>query len=76
MWRSSAVGRRADQALASRAHGAGLALACAFSSSDEYEAAVILGRRIAGAYGFGLRMRWSMIVTARRLIAGAAERRA
>ena len=30
--------------------GAGLALACAYSSSDEYEAAIIAERRAAGAY--------------------------
>jgi len=30
---------------------AGLALACAYSSSDEYEAEVIAVRRAAGAYG-------------------------
>jgi hypothetical protein len=30
---------------------AGLALACAYSSSDEYEAELIQARREAGAYG-------------------------
>ena len=30
---------------------AGLALACAYSSSDEYEAEIIQVRRKAGAYG-------------------------
>jgi hypothetical protein len=30
---------------------AGLALACAYSGSDEYEAEVIQARRNAGAYG-------------------------
>jgi predicted metal-binding protein len=30
---------------------AGLALACAYSSSEEYEAEVIQARRAAGAYG-------------------------
>jgi hypothetical protein len=30
--------------------GAGLALACTYSSSDEYEAAIIAERRAAGAY--------------------------
>lgn len=33
------------------ANAAGLALACAYSSSDEYEAAIIAERRAAGAYG-------------------------
>jgi hypothetical protein len=31
--------------------GAGLALACPYSSSDEYEAAIIAERRRTGAYG-------------------------
>jgi hypothetical protein len=31
--------------------GAGLALACAYASSDEYEAEIIHIRRMAGAYG-------------------------
>ena len=33
------------------AQSAGRALACAFSSSDEYEAAVIAQRRAEGRYG-------------------------
>ena len=33
------------------AESAGRALACAFSSSDEYEAAVIAERRAEGRYG-------------------------
>jgi hypothetical protein len=33
------------------AQSAGRALACAFSSSDEYEAAVIAERRAEGRYG-------------------------
>ena len=33
------------------ADAARLALACAYSSSDEYEAAIIAERRAAGAYG-------------------------
>jgi len=37
--------------LALDAQRAGAALACAFSSSDEFEAAVIRARREAGAYG-------------------------
>jgi hypothetical protein len=38
-------------ALEANAACAGLALACAYSSSDEYEAEVIAVRRRAGAYG-------------------------
>jgi hypothetical protein len=37
--------------LALEAQRAGLALACAFSSSDEFEADIIRERRAAGAYG-------------------------
>jgi hypothetical protein len=37
--------------LEANAVSAGLALACAYSSSDEYEAEVIAIRRSAGAYG-------------------------
>jgi hypothetical protein len=37
--------------LALDAQRAGLALACAFSSSDEFEAEVIRARREAGAFG-------------------------
>jgi len=37
--------------LALEAQHAGLALACAFSSSDEFEADIIRLRRAAGAYG-------------------------
>ena len=38
-------------ALEAFAESAGRALACAFSSSDEYEAAVIAERRAEGRYG-------------------------
>jgi hypothetical protein len=38
-------------ALEANAASAGLALGCAYSSSDEYEAEVIQVRRKAGAYG-------------------------
>jgi hypothetical protein len=37
--------------LESRAASAGIALACAFSSSDEFYADIIQERRSAGAYG-------------------------
>ena len=37
--------------LEANAASAGLALACAYSSSEEYEAEVIQVRRNAGAYG-------------------------
>lgn len=40
-----------DALLTLDAERAGSALACAFSSSDEFEAAIIRARREAGAYG-------------------------
>ena len=42
--------QNASDAIALEA-SAGLALACAYSSSDEYEAELIQTRRKAGAYG-------------------------
>ena len=48
MWQ----GRLQSEAqLSVNAASAGLALACAYSSSDEYEAEIIAARRAAGAYG-------------------------
>jgi hypothetical protein len=38
-------------ALEANAACAGLALGCSYSSSDEYEAELIMARRAAGAYG-------------------------
>lgn len=38
-------------ALEAEAAGAGAALACAYSSSAEYDAALIAARRAAGVYG-------------------------
>jgi hypothetical protein len=38
-------------ALETSVERAGLALACPFSNSDEYEASIIQARRAAGAYG-------------------------
>jgi hypothetical protein len=49
---------RADVlALQSNAERAGLALACPYSSSAEFEAAVINSRLRAGLYGFRRRLR-------------------
>ena len=44
-------GSAAAHALETNAACARLALACAYSSSDEYEAELIRARRKAGAYG-------------------------
>ena len=48
MWHRRFQGRPDAGALQA---SAGLALACAYSSSDEYEAELIQARRSAGAYG-------------------------
>ena len=50
---------------------AGAALACAYSSSAEYDAAVIAERRAAGIYG-PKRRRKQMLVTAAGIAAGVA----
>jgi hypothetical protein len=49
----SAVG--SPDVLEAFAESAGRALACAFSSSDEYEAAIIAERRAEGRYGWRFR---------------------
>ncbi len=53
MWRVRNLLRpQADvPALEAKIQRAGMALACAYSTSDEYEAAIIAERREAGAYG-------------------------
>ena len=53
MWQPSASARISNDALALQAQAvrAGCALACAYSSSDEFEAAVIKAKRDAGVYG-------------------------
>jgi hypothetical protein len=53
MWRMRAQSRSSVDALALEAHvaRAGFALACAYSSSAEYEAELIARRRAAGVYG-------------------------
>jgi hypothetical protein len=51
MWSAHSDSRPQSEAGVLAADAAGLALACAYSSSDEYEAAIIAERRAAGAYG-------------------------
>ncbi|HEX5210980.1 MAG TPA: hypothetical protein VFW22_04530 [Pseudolabrys sp.] len=53
------------------ARSAGAALACAYSSSAEYDAALIAERRAAGVYG-PKRHRKQMLVTAGGIAAGLA----
>ena len=53
MWKLPAFDRISTDVLALQAHAerAGCALACAYSSSDEFEAAVIRAKLDAGVYG-------------------------
>ena len=57
--------------LALEANAAGAALACAYSSSAEFDAALIAEKRAAGVYG-PRRHRKQMLVTAAGIIAGLA----
>ncbi len=54
--------------LAAQAERAGSALACPFSSSDEFDAAIIRARRAAGVYG-PRRHRWTALAAGVALIA-------
>jgi len=51
MWHSQTVDRFQSEYLALQSIRAGSALACAYSSSDEFEAAVIRSKLDAGIYG-------------------------
>ena len=57
--------------LEAHAARAGLALACAFSSADEYNAALIAERRAAGVYG-PKRHRTQKLMTVAGIIAALA----
>lgn len=67
----SAVARTADQDLEAYAAHAGAAMACLYSSSAEFDAALIAERRAAGLYG-PRRYRRHQIATAAGLVAGLA----
>ena len=67
----SGQGDAAVLALEDYARSAGAALACAYSSSAEYDAALIAERRAAGIYG-PKRRRRQMLVTAAGIAAGLA----
>lgn len=58
-------------ALEAYAARAGAALACAYSSAAEYDAAIIAERRAAGIYG-PKRHRKQMLITAAGIAAGLA----
>jgi len=67
MWPSQS--RSEPLSLESHAERAGAALACAFSNSAEFDAALIAARRAAGVYG-PRRHRRRMLVTAASIAAG------
>lgn len=58
-------------ALEAQAARAGMALACAYSNSAEFDAALIADRRAAGIYG-PKRVRRQMIATVTGVVAGLA----
>jgi len=64
-------GRSGIAVLTLEAHAAGAALACAYSSSAEFDAALIAERRAAGIYG-PKRHRKRRLATAAGVVAGLA----
>lgn len=64
-------GSAADQLLEAYAAHAGAAMACVYSSSAEYDAALIAERRAAGVYG-PRRYRRQQLATAAGIAAGLA----
>lgn len=73
MLQISNPGRSASETIKLEAYAerAGAALACAFSNSAEFDAALISARRAAGVYG-PKRHRRQMLVTAAGIAAGLA----
>jgi hypothetical protein len=68
MWRTWIVSRPQADCLEAQLAGARLALACPYSCSDEYEAAVIAARREAGVYGGKRHQRHALIAAAAMLV--------
>jgi hypothetical protein len=68
MLRSTILLRPEADLFALEAHAAGSALACAYSSSAEFDAALIAERRAAGIYG-PRRRRRQMLATAAAIAA-------
>ena len=64
-------GAAADQVLEAYAAHAGAAMACVYSSSAEFDAALIAERRAAGVYG-PRRYRRQQLVMVAGLVAGLA----
>jgi len=73
MSRMSLAGRTAPETVTLEAYAerAGTALACVFSNSAEFDAALIAARRAAGVYG-PKRQRWQMLMTVLGVVAGLA----
>jgi len=69
MWGSSIHSRNGADQLEAYAERAGAALACAYSNSAEFDAALIAARRAAGVYG-PRRHRRQMLATAAGIAAG------
>jgi hypothetical protein len=69
MWRSHSPANAPS--LEAYAEQAGAALACAYSNSAEFDAALIAARRAAGVYG-PKRHRRQMLATAAGIAAGLA----
>jgi hypothetical protein len=68
VWMSYAARPEADlDLLKAHATRAGAALACAFSSSAEFDAALIAERRAAGVYGPRRYRKWRLAMAARAL---------
>jgi predicted RNase H-like nuclease (RuvC/YqgF family) len=72
MWRMRLSSTRSADVLDAHADHARQALACAYSTSDEYEAAVIAARRQAGAYGRDPRQTLAAFAVATMLVVAAA----
>jgi hypothetical protein len=62
MRRTLILSRAQSDCLEAELMGARLALACSYSCSDEYEAAIIAARRAAGAYGGKRHQRHALLV--------------
>jgi hypothetical protein len=71
MWGSHDSAGAQALLLETRAKQAGAALACAYSNSAEFDAALIAARRAAGIYG-PKRHRRQLLMTATGIVAGLA----
>jgi hypothetical protein len=72
MWNLRAIDRFRGDLLALQVERAGSAMACAYSSSDEFEAAVIRSKLDAGIYGPKRRRRYVLYAVAVTIALSAA----